>query len=413
LWEKKVTRVIRLRTSLLIGLLALGAANLGWSQSRRPIVSSVDVQVPSPPIPVSIAGKRHLAYELHIANFRSSEITLTRVEVSDAARGSRLAAFQDAELDRRLGRPGVPPDTSGKRVIGAGMRAVVYLWLPLDNAVATPSRLRHKVELDVARASRLEHTIVETSESDVRRDRPVVLNPPLRGGPWVALYDPMMIGGHRTAIYAIDGRARIPARFAIDWVRLENDGTHARGDKSQIANWHGYGAEALAVADGAVVEAKDDIAEDPCPSCGPQAPIPLENVSGNFVCLDLGGGRYAFYEHLKRGSVRVKAGDRVKSGQVIGLLGNSGGSSSGPHLHFHVADSQSELGGEGVPYIFKGFNVIGAYKEIGGFASGERWSAAAPDTGGTRIRELPAPNTVVIFPTDGRKASIAKRKNGP
>ena len=41
LWEKKVTRVIRLRTSLLIGLLALGAASLGWSQSRRPIVSSV------------------------------------------------------------------------------------------------------------------------------------------------------------------------------------------------------------------------------------------------------------------------------------------------------------------------------------------------------------------------------------
>jgi murein DD-endopeptidase len=396
-----VIRVIRLRTSLLIGLLALGAASLGWSQSRRPIVSSVDVNVPSPPIPVSIAGKRHLAYELHITNFRSSEITLTRVEVSDAVRGNRLAAYQDAELDRLLGRPGAPPDTSRRRVIGAGMRAVVYLWLALDDAVATPSRLRHKVELDVPRASRQERTIVEAGESDVRRYRPIVLDPPLRGGPWVALYDPKMVGGHRTAIYAVNGRARIPARFAIDWVRLENDGTYARGDKSQIANWHGYGAEALAVADGAIVEAKDDIAENPCLSCEPQAPIPLENVSGNFVCLDLGGGRYAFYEHLKRGSVRVKVGDRVKSGQVIGSLGNSGGSSSGPHLHFHVADAQSELAGDGLPYVFRGFKVVGAYEEIGAFASDERWGSAPHGAGGMRRRELPAPNTVVIFPTEG------------
>jgi murein DD-endopeptidase len=405
-----VTRVIKPRTCLLIGLLALGAASLGWSQSRRPIVPSVDIQVPSPPIPVSIAGKRHLAYELHITNFRSSEITLTKVEVSDAVRGNRLGAFQDADLERLLGRPGASVDKSKRRVIGAGMRAVVYLWLALDDHVATPSRLRHKVELDLISAARNERIIVDAGESEVRQNRPIVLDPPLRGGPWVAVYDPMMAGGHRTTIYAINGRARIPARFAIDWVRLEDDGTFARGDKSQIANWHGYGAEALAVADASVVEANDDIAEATCLSCGPQTPVPVENISGNLVCLDLGGGRYAFYEHLKSGSVRVKAGDRVKSGQVIGLLGASGGISSGPHLHFHLADAQSELAGEGVPYVFSGFEVVGAYEEIGAFASGKRWGPAPPGEGGRRNRELPGPNTVVLFPANGRKASSAKRK---
>src|SRR5262249_37848189 len=179
---------------------------------------------------------------------------------------------------------------------------------------------------------------------------------------------------------------------------VEDEGTHARGDKSQIASWDGYGAEALAVADGAVVEAKDDIAEDPCLSCGPQAPIPLENVSGNFVCLDLGGGRYAFYEHLKHGSVKVKAGTRVKSGQVIGLLGNSGGSSSGPHLHFHIGDAQAELASEGVPYVFRGFEVMGAFETVGAFASGERWKTAPPGASRIRKDELPAANTVVVFP---------------
>jgi biotin carboxyl carrier protein len=400
-----MTQTIRPQTSLLIGLLALGAASLAWSQSRRPIIPSVDVQVPSAPIPVNIAGKRHLAYELHITNFRSSEITLTRIEVSDVVRGTRLGDFEGAELDRLLGRPGVPPDTAERRVLGPGMRAVVYLWLTLGAPVATPSRLRHKIELDVIRASRREHTLVEAGESDVRRDRPLVFDPPLRGGPWVALYDPMMAGGHRRTIYAINGRARIPARFAIDWIRLENNGTSGRGDKSQISNWHGYGAEVLAVADGAVAEANDDIAEDPSLSSASRTPIPLENVSGNFVCLDLGGGRYAFYEHLKHGSVRVKVGDRVKSGQVIGLLGNSGGSSSGPHLHFHVGDAQSELAGEGVPYVFRSFEVVGAYETIGAFASGERWKPLPPAAGGVRKGELPAANTVVLFPGNGRKAS--------
>lgn len=398
-------QAIRLQALLLIGLLALGAASLVWSQSRRSIIPSVDVQIPSPPIPVNTAGKRHLAYELHITNFRSSEITLTRIEVSDAARGSRLGEFQDAELDRLLGLTGAPPDKPERHVIGPGMRAVVYLWLALDDAVAAPAGLRHKIEFDVIRASRREHTIVEAGESNVRRDRPPVFDPPLRGGPWVALYDPMMTGGHRRTIYAVNGRARIPARFAIDWVRLENDGTTARGDRSQIANWYGYGAEVLAVADGVVVEANDDIAEDPSLSGGSRTPILLENVSGNFVGLDLGGGRYAFYEHLKHGSVKVKAGDRVKKGQVIGLLGNSGGSSSGPHLHLHVADAQSELAGEGIPYVFRSFEVVGAFESIQAFASGERWKPAPSGIGGVRRGELPAANTVVLFPSSGGKTS--------
>ncbi len=84
---------------------------------------------------------------------------------------------------------------------------------------------------------------------------------PLRGGPWAALYNPTMVGGHRTSIYTIDGRARIPARFAIDWVKLADDASHARGDATSVANWHGYAAEVLAVADGTIADAVDDMPE--------------------------------------------------------------------------------------------------------------------------------------------------------
>jgi murein DD-endopeptidase MepM/ murein hydrolase activator NlpD len=49
------------------------------------------------------------------------------------------------------------------------------------------------------------------------------------------------------------------------------------------------------------------------------------------VILALGKGRFAFYAHLKPGSLRVKRGDRVREGEVLALLGNSG-SSTGPHF---------------------------------------------------------------------------------
>jgi Peptidase family M23 len=382
---------------LLVVLLALTGPQASWADSRPRVFHAVDVQIPSPPIPVNVAGKRHLAYELHITNFRPTEVTLTRIEVLAADSGNRLGDFSGAELNDRLGRPGVPREVANKRVIGAGMRAVFYVWVALDDDAATPSMLRHKIEIDIIRESNREHAIVDADALAVCNERPVVLNRPLRGGPWVAIYDPMLIGGHRTAIYALDGRARIPARFAIDWVKLDDNATRARGDESQVANWHGYGAEVLAVADATVVEAMDDLPDSPSFSKGSHAPIPLENVSGNYVCLDLGGGRFAFYEHLKQGSIKVKARDRVKSGQVLAQLGNSGSTSSGPHLHFHVGDGKSELASEGLPYVFKNFEIVGAYNSIDAIGTDQRWTAAPPGTGGTRKHELPAPKTVVNF----------------
>ena len=45
---------------------------------------------------------------------------------------------------------------------------------------------------------------------------------------------------------------------------------------------------------------------------------------------------------MQPGSLKVKVGDTVKTGQVLGLLGNSGNTDS-PHLHFHVMDGPSPL----------------------------------------------------------------------
>lgn len=372
------------------------AAPANEAPTRPRLVQSVDLHVPVAPIPVQVAGKPHLAYELHVANFRPVEATLTRVAVFDAGHGTLLLDLRDAKLSGSMGRPGVSATAADKRVLGPGMHGVVYFWVPLDASAPLPAKLKHRVEVDLPRSNGVEHVVVETAALDVSKAKPAALGPPLRGGPWVALYDPAMVGGHRTSIYTLEGRARIPARFAIDWVRLEQDASRARGDASQIANWHGYGAEVLAVADAVVAETADDLTEAPSLDDA-HGLMPLENASGNYITLDLGGGRFAFYEHLKHGSIRVKRGDRVKRGQVIALLGNSGSSSSGPHLHFHVADASAELAAEGLPYLFDSFEVIGGFSSIDAFASGQRWDEAPPGASGQRKQELPAANSVVVF----------------
>lgn len=52
---------------------------------------------------------------------------------------------------------------------------------------------------------------------------------------------------------------------------------------------------------------------------------------GELVCIDHGGGIFTRYIHLSRR--RVRRGQRVKRGQVIGLSGRSGGQRPRPHLH--------------------------------------------------------------------------------
>jgi murein DD-endopeptidase MepM/ murein hydrolase activator NlpD len=90
--------------------------------------------------------------------------------------------------------------------------------------------------------------------------------------------------------------------------------------------------------------------------------ITLITVAGNHIVVDIGNGHFAFYAHLKPGSLRVRVGDRVKRGQVLGLVGNSGNSTE-PHLHFHISDGlapgTSTLGSEGIPYALPSFEVIG------------------------------------------------------
>jgi murein DD-endopeptidase len=376
---------------LIATVLVLFGSQRNNAQVLVPPSASLDVQVTAAPQPVRIGGRLHLAYELHITNFRVVDLALTRIEVLGDVRSSApLANYQDADLRTGLAKAGARPDVSDKRVIAGGMRDVFYIWLTLDEATPVPSTLDHRISFNVLGPTGSETGVVECGHVDVRRDAPIVLDAPLRGGPWVAVYDPSNVGGHRRALFAIKGRARIPSRFAIDWIKLGDDGHASRGEATTLSNFHGYGAEVLAVADASVVDVADGLRE-------PTVPITLDNSGGNYVTLDLGGGRFAFYEHLQPGSIKVKVGDRVRSGQVLALVGASGSVSSGPHLHFHVSDTNSPLGAEGLPYVFRSFEAVGAFESLEALASGKQWVPAPSERVTTRRMEMPLQQTVVRF----------------
>lgn len=181
-------------------------------------------------------------------------------------------------------------------------------------------------------------------------------------------------------------------------VMIDAAGRRARGDEDVVGNWYGYGADVLAVADAVVVATRNDIPESATLSGRLQ--YRFEDGAGNHVVLDLGHDRYAFYKHLKPGSVRVAPGERVRRGQVIGAVGFSG-HAGGPQLHFHVADADSPLGAaEGLPFALADFDVLGTYDDFDTLGNAP-WTPLGDEMAARRTRELPTPITVVDFGTNG------------
>ncbi|MBA2518403.1 MAG: M23 family metallopeptidase [Chloroflexia bacterium] len=204
-------------------------------------------------------------------------------------------------------------------------------------------------------------------------------------------------GPHRRAFQPINGGLYLAQRFAIDFNRLDAEDRLVAGDPSLNESYPSFGQPVIAVAAGTVVAAVDQF-----PDQVPNAPtgVTLESANGNHVIIDLGDGRYAFYAHLRAGSVTVRAGDVVRRGDGLGALGNSG-SSTGPHLHFHVMSAPSALVADGMPYVFDEFDLVGETPPIPELiALSENGTPVPLDTveTGPRLDALPLGRTVVDFP---------------
>jgi len=347
-------------------------------------------------------GAYHVVYELELTNTKSVPATMRKIDVLAGANGSQvITSFSDADLVKRLRTLAPQPATNA--TIEPNEARLFYIELTFKDAAQVPKLLQHRLHLigapnpGPAEPGPLDYVVAPLKIADAK---PLIIGPPLAGVGWVAANgccNPDI--AHRGSVQSVNGALYNSQRFAIDWMRLDEQGRLVHGDESDANNYTCYGADVLAVANARVVSVLNNL-DDQIPGRLPEpSTITIETVDGNHVVLDLGGGRYAFYAHLQKDSIKVHPGDEVKKGAVLGKLGNTGNTSA-PHLHFHIMNRPSPLGADGIPYLIDAFDFSGqidiaAFDAAPGIAGD--WGKGRIAKPEPRQREFPLNLNIVSF----------------
>ncbi|HET9445562.1 MAG TPA: M23 family metallopeptidase [Steroidobacteraceae bacterium] len=163
------------------------------------------------------------------------------------------------------------------------------------------------------------------------------------------------------------------SRYSYDFTVIDAQGNRYRGGGAKNEEHFSYGHPVVAPGDGVVASVRDGVSEDAAGG------FRIEDVRkdgmvffGNYIVIDHGNGEFSRLGHLKPGSVKVAAGEKVRAGQPIAQAGTSG-SSLFPHLHYELATTAG-MDGEGLPSQFVNFDrIFGATRARG--------DGGSPDSG--------------------------------
>ncbi len=396
-----------MRRALVMGVTAAAAAaaltpSMAAALDAPPSLTAVSFRPIAATEPVlGSDGRIHLAYELTVINQSSLYVTIARIDAIRAGGGAgkpleslsgkALGAMFRINAATSLGPTRLAPGGSG----------TIFMDATLPKGAKVPAALQHRITTvraakpggppppGTARVARYTGVTVP-----VNRRPAVLVQPPLRGPRWVVANGCCDVyNAHRGATLAIDGTTYVAQRFAIDFVQLAPNYRLFNGPNVN-ASYAYFGDPIYAAASGRVVQARDGEPEQ-TPGQLPSGQT-VETADGNYLVIDIGGGRYTFYAHMQPGSLRVKVGDRVTAGQVIGLLGNTG-NTDGAHLHFHVMDGPSPLTSNGLPYRFTSFTGQGKVTDPVALQSGEVVPVDASVNPGPHTGQLPLEMEVVDF----------------
>ena len=328
-------------------LLPVSFAPIVWSPTATPITTFAATD-----------GQYHLQYQLLITNATGVDAVITDGDVldprTDEPTGNNRSLSADGVDITLKARPFSVPRTFTSAGFGdtipAGQSAVMYFYLTYPSVEVIPPNLKHRFTGTWTRNGMpTSFTSEDDGSTPVSTAQAVVLSPPLTGTAWLdANGSGPSVYEHRSALQPIDGALHANQVFAIDWMKLDGQGRLYVGDNTRNESFFGFGQKILSATDGMVVEAIDG-EPDNTPNKLPV--LETNRLGGNHVYVDIGDGKYAIYNHMKRGSVAVSVGQRVRTGQLLGLLGNSGNSDA-PHLHFQISDDASSVLSTGVPYVF-------------------------------------------------------------
>lgn len=178
-------------------------------------------------------------------------------------------------------------------------------------------------------------------------------------GEWTIFWggDTKELNGHHTGVKF--------QKNAFDIVKTDGQEKHFKSTGRKNEDYYAFGQEILAPCDAQVVQAVDGIKDNIPGTLNPMLAL------GNSVILKTKNNEYILLAHFKQYSLAVKQGDIVKKGQKIGLCGNSG-SSSEPHLHFHLQNIEHTATSTGVKCYFEKLLVNGKERENHSPIKGER-----------------------------------------
>ena len=282
------------------------SATTDFVVDKMPVaVTPVLASVVAAPVPVPATdGKIHLAYELQLTNVMTQDVTITSVKVLAGDQTLlTLAGDQVGNWTRVIGTQ--TPTTR----LGPGQAGNVWLDVVLDKSAPIPSDLTHTLGIAIPKPTPplIPATMDEkVAPVSVSTHKPPVIAPPLDGPNWLDANSCCDLDRTPQALNPINGQLWAAERFAIDYVQLSPDGTIFTGDKSKPESYPVFRRRHPRRGR----RAGGRRAGRPARAGRGQSPtgLPLEQYGGNHIVQDIGDGNYAFYAHLKTGSVKVKTG---------------------------------------------------------------------------------------------------------
>lgn len=343
---------------LSIALFAILITACGDSKSDIP--HDQRIQVAFSDVPYQTEKYLRIGYTLETWEYEKDGLELQQIKVLDEDTKEELLIIDKANLPKIHKSP---IDPSPYFVWDILKNYYLSIQLPIRLGKTPPRTVSHRLTLrNITDNSEL--TIQGAVFSPRTGEKPMVIASPLKGNN-IIYFNHSTMGYHFYVMLFMNGSVYRPERYAIDTGELKDDlTTYLKGDPKVNTSYFNYGRPLYAVADGVVVHIQDGRPEN----SGDAKDVAFHSAdeyAGNYLVLDIGGGRYAYYCHGIPNSFLVREGDTVKEGDQLARLGNSGNSTA-PHLHFHIADGPNLWTSNGVPFVLKEYIRTGTYVDTPG-----------------------------------------------
>jgi murein DD-endopeptidase MepM/ murein hydrolase activator NlpD len=149
-------------------------------------------------------------------------------------------------------------------------------------------------------------------------------------------------GDSKDLNYHIENQAQ---KNAFDLVITDATGKSYHTDGQENKDYYAFGKEIIAPCAGEIVLVVDGVKDN---KPGIMNPI---YAPGNSIIIKTEKNEFLFFAHFQQNSIKVRQGQKVIQGQLLGFCGNSGNSSE-PHLHFHIQNEEDMNVASGVKCFF-------------------------------------------------------------